>query len=502
MVYSIGHFSNIVVMAEKANSSLCMCIKHPDEQMDIYCKTCMASTCNECLKTDHIGHDFDTIAKVYRKLNNRRFDIIRDFEMQVASKSSHNREHLREVRTKNDQLLKRNIESVEQKRAEIHETTDILINAHVHSLQSHDSKLREDVCEKGIAFEEQKSVVQKMAETFKKTTMKGLDLIEYYEELKSKVYALRAVDISTCCNEQVYVTHELDRKSMQRLIGDLKDDRISHPHIQQISSFRHCKSTVHTICPISSDEAWITSKHEKEFTLLRTDGHCAKRVAKDTKRHSFVLQNQFFLLCNEDKRNILKINVDGKKSVWLDSSPLMSCFIGHAMNGNFLVTFVDQNSGFRTENSQRKVQMMTPNGNVIHTYEHRQDGTTPVFTFPGRVTQNYNTDVCVVNHFDDANGNWRGNVCVFYEDGPLKFIYSGSNEDFEPYGICCNSLSNIICVNRLCDTIHVVSSKGSFLKYLFIRDTCVPEPCTLALHRDVLWVGSWGGEVRVYRYNF
>ena len=365
-------------MAEKANVSLCMCIKHPDEQMDIYCKTCSTSTCNECLKTDHIGHDFDTIAKVYRKLNNRRFDIISELEMQIASKRSHNREHLRDVKTKNDQLLKSNIESVEKKRAEIHETTDTLINAHVHSLHSHDSKLHEDLSERGNAFEQEKSLVLKMVETFKKTTMKGLDLIEYYEELKSKVYALRAVDISKCYNEQFFVTKEMDRKRMKKLTGYLRGKSDRTDSVQQVSSFRTRKgSRAHTIFPVSNDKAWITFNEEKAFALVRLDGHCTKRVAKDTERHSFVYQNELFFLCNEDKRNILKIDNDGKKSELIDVSPLKSRFIGHAMNGNVLVTLVDQCYGFRTKNSTRKVQMMSPHGKVLRTYEYRQDGITP-----------------------------------------------------------------------------------------------------------------------------
>ena len=186
----------------------------------------------------------------------------------------------------------------------------------------------------------------------------------------------------------------------------------------------------------------------------------------------------------------------------MNLSPLLPCFIGYTVSDNVLVSLVDEYSGSRTEKSQRKVKMMSPSGDVLHTYEFGDDGTSPVFTWPTRVTQNYNSDVCVLNECEVAKDNYRGNVCVFYEDGGLKFVYSGHDREFAPMGICCDSLCNIICCNCFDNSIHVISSEGVFVQYLFTRDTCVPRPTLLALHRGVLWVGSFGGEVRVYRYKY
>ena len=107
-----------------------------------------------------------------------------------------------------------------------------------------------------------------------------------------------------------------------------------------------------------------------------------------------------------------------------------------------------------------------------------------------------------MNHYEEAKDGWRGNVCAFYEDGGIKFVYSGHGEKFHPFGICCDLMCNIICVNMVDNTIHVISSEGVFVKYLYARDTSIPDPTSVALHRGVLWVGSFGGEVRVYRYKY
>ena len=193
--------------------------------------------------------------------------------------------------------------------------------------------------------------------------------------------------------------------------------------------------------------------------------------------------------------------MSGNSSTWMDTSPVWASCIGYALDENFLISLRDEHSGTRTEQSQRKVQMVSSCDLVLHTYECGEDGITPVLVCPRRVTQNYNSDVCVVNAYEVGTDAWNASVCVFYEDGGLKFIYSGHDGKLNLRGISCESMCNIILVNFIDDSVHVISSEGSFLKYLFTSDTCLPQPRALALHRGVLWVGSMEGEVRVYGYK-
>ena len=97
---------------------------------------------------------------------------------------------------------------------------------------------------------------------------------------------------------------------------------------------------------------------------------------------------------------------------------------------------------------------------------------------------------------------YLGDVCVFYEDGGLKFVYSGHSGGFLPTDICCDALCNIIFTNCCDSSVHVIDSEGAFLKYLLTSDRCVPDLTAVALYRDSLWVGSYSGEVRVYRYKY
>ena len=368
------------------------------KEMDLYCNVCQTPACTKCIKTGHAGHDFDTIAKLYSKITNRRSDLIRELETQMASKGSHNRKHISDVRSRNstDSMVR----DVEQKREEIHKAVDALIDTYALSLNVHGAKIREEVSEKEIAFERDESNILKMLETFRNTTMKGVDLIEYYAQLKSKVHALQTFYISDSFIAKVDLARKIDRGNVQKLTIEIREGYRQTHTVQQVSSFQHRSSQVHTICAVSGDEAWITYKDAKKFELFQGVGQRINKLRKDTKTNSFIIHDDSILLCNGDKKNILKYDMSGNKSIWIDVSPLQARCIGHALNGNILVALVDELGGCRKKESERKVRMFTPGGDALHTYEYGRDGTTPILTSPVYVFQNYNSDVCVMNRYE------------------------------------------------------------------------------------------------------
>ena len=489
-------------MSDQAQVALLFCDKHEEEEIDIYCKTCKKPTCTECLKTDHNGHDFDTIRKFYRKITNSRLDYIREMKEKFNSVRTKNRRHTRHVKCRNETLLKQNVENAEKKRAELHQTVDDIIDSHIHCMTEHSQKLGEEIDREVNKLQEDESELMEMLETFMKTTMVGLDLIEYYEKLRSKADSLQTLDISQYCSKEMYLEGEMDREKLNSIIGEVTKISMGTNSVELISSIQHKDAIVHTICPVSDKDAWLTYQGAWEFTHLRRDGNHTISVKSEASGLSFIPHDGEFLFCNRKQNNILKVDMSGTSTVWMNTSPLEANCIGESLNGNVLISICDQNSGTRTEQSQRSVQMVTPSGDVLNSYEYGEDGITPVLTCPDRVTQNNNSDVCVLNLYDISRGKVRGNVCVFFDDSAFRFLYSGNGGEFNPGGLCCDSLCNIICTNAIDNTIHVISSDGSFLRFLFTSKTCVPKAFSVALHRNVLWVGTLRAEVHVYRYNY
>ena len=62
-----------------------------------------------------------------------------------------------------------------------------------------------------------------------------------------------------------------------------------------------------------------------------------------------------------------------------------------------------------------------------------------------------------------------GSVVITDAGGMLRFRYWGAlrrNINFEPYGLCCDSVFNIIIVDIKNDRIHVIDRDGGFLHFV------------------------------------
>ena len=82
-------------------------------------------------------------------------------------------------------------------------------------------------------------------------------------------------------------------------------------------------------------------------------------------------------------------------------------------------------------------------------------------------------------------------------------MYKGHDDEFNPWGIACDTMCNIICLNPYDRTVHLISNEGAFVKYIFKRDTYNMDwPASIAFHKDTLWIGTNRGEIRVYKYKY
>ena len=625
-------------MANAAQAVVLYCEKHPTEEVDMYCRRCKTPACTACLRTFHNDHEFDTIAKYSKRLASDRERFLKDLTAKYERKRKPKRRKFHEVKCHNDHVLSCNVKLLEERRAKLHSIVDELIDNGMKTCQTNNAKLTADLDKLKQKETETDDKIQEMLTTFEKTTMTGLDIIEYYDRLRSLVESMESdLDVAKYRDMLVYREGEVDRGQLQRMVGDVKEvkkesendkpvtaktepqkqaivetepkkqdientepkkqviakmelkkqaiaetkpkeqdientepmkqakadsnhaeqkeartffsvfrskknvkefKKVSEPKgiekftesdetkkaseskeivkvtetlkakkasgsRDQLSAFRYNESIVWDIRPVSHDEAWIKYKEIDQFMLLNKSGQVQDTVPYTANYRSFfVMNDKDFISYHHGKQVVVSIEHSGETSTIMNTSPLYPVHVGPALNGNILVTLADGEELTRTADSQRKVQMITPGGEMLHTYEFGEDCLTPIFTAPFRPTQNFNSNVCVINQYDTADGNARSDVCVFYEDGGLKFVYSGHGGEFYPTDICCDSLCNVICTNILDSSVYVIDSDGAFLEYLLTRDTCVTMPSAVALYRDALWVGSSFGEVRVYCYKY
>ena len=493
------------IHAPHAQAVMSYCVKHPSEEKDMYCRRCKIPACTACLRESHSDHEFDTIAKISRRLTNNRDGYLKDLTSKYETKRKPRIRKFREIKCRNKNVLSNNVNSLEKRRQQLHGIVNELIDKEVKKCKSHNDKLANDIGILERNHIENDTQIQKMLTTFENTTMVGLDIIEYFEKLSSLVESVEAdVKVEEYSDRLIYREGEVDQGGLQRMVGEMEEAKRVPGSPEQVSAFRYKDIAVHTIRPVSHDEAWMTNIRDNNIILINKSGHTQDTVPQLTDRASFFLAGDIsFISTQYNQKFVVRIDHSGKITNVMTTSPLRPVDVGPALDGNILVTLVDEDSFTRTAESQRKIQMVTSAGEVLHTYEFGEDGSSPVFTKLGQPTQNYNSNVCVLNSFEIAPKKYNGNVCVFHEDGGMKFVYSGNGEEFNPQDMCCDSLCNIICTNNVPrkSSVHIIDSEGVFLKHLFTTDTCLPRTASVALYKDVLWVGSFTGDVRVYRYK-
>lgn len=120
-----------------------------------------------------------------------------------------------------------------------------------------------------------------------------------------------------------------------------------------------------------------------------------------------------------------------------------------------------------------------------------------LFTFPTRVAQNKNTDICVIDMKDTDTGE----LYILSSDGIRRAIYRGTETDQNPFCPCaveCDSDYNCIVSDTFNSSLHVLHCTGQLLKILRLPD--LQELSSVSIIKHTMWIGTSGGDVGVYRY--
>ncbi|XP_061178364.1 protein wech-like [Saccostrea echinata] len=201
-----------------------------------------------------------------------------------------------------------------------------------------------------------------------------------------------------------------------------------------------------------------------------------------------------------NNNSISCLSPSGSVSTVISTDPLAPAGICQSVDGGLLITLIDDESDrYKLEShSRRLVRHITVTGDVIHEYKYQEDGQSRLFTFPRSVTQNSNSDICVVNRTNPT----AGELVIMSTSGRMKSVYRGRNltEDFWPGNAVCDSLCNILVTDINNIQIHLLSPDGEFLKFL-LTENKVYHPTRLSLYKSTLWVGYKEGLVKVFQYT-
>ena len=195
-------------------------------------------------------------------------------------------------------------------------------------------------------------------------------------------------------------------------------------------------------------------------------------------------------------KSISRLSPSGSVSPVFNTDPLVPEGICQTKDGGLLVTLrdTDQPNSY----SPRLMRHVTLTGEVIREYEYQEDGQTRLFTLPVRITQNGNTDICVINE----TSNSTSELMILSFSGSLKSVYPEQehSKKLTLTDIVCDSISNIIVNELSYSSVHLLSPDGKFMRYL-LTNNHVNHPYSMSLKKSTLRIGDYHGLVKVFQYD-
>ncbi|KAK3105593.1 hypothetical protein FSP39_001343 [Pinctada imbricata] len=141
------------------------------------------------------------------------------------------------------------------------------------------------------------------------------------------------------------------------------------------------------------------------------------------------------------------------------------------------------------ENEQKDMLQYCGNSNKRH------------FTLPTKLSENRNSDLCVIDRFSDN----LGRLAVISRDGKFRFEYKGpsdaDDDPFDPLDVAVAGDGCILIVDKILG-VHQVTSRGTLARLLLTERQGLVSPRSVTVDEErKAWVGCEKGIIiRVWTF--
>ncbi|XP_062573387.1 uncharacterized protein LOC134235280, partial [Saccostrea cucullata] len=464
-----------------------MCETH-EQPIDMVCEDCDEFICAKCAKTDHRDHDWNTIptAATHRRRGLPTF-LNKIKEKELPGIDEKIKKILQQV-TENTELCDADIEKLQKH-------VDEIIARLIKIRKRHEQTIRDNLVEKNDQLNQVKSELEKKKKGITDTvefiennsTMSDYSLIDNHREL-TKMLSELEVHTTDCEHSVRFTRGEIKDDLVESLIG--KTLHLDSITVTQTNSFQYGDKSISILEAFSEVQCYISNALSKYTEKVDNNGAIRHRYSINP-YDMCMTGNSDVYFTDYINKSIALLSTSGSVSTVISTDPLGPYGICQSVDGGLLVTLKDNESDYYKLKPQsiRLVRHITVTGDVIHEYEYQEDGHTRLFTLPVRVTQNSNSDICVVNRTNENTGE----LVIMSPSGRMKSVYSRQNlkEDFKPTDVVCDSFCNILVTDHNNKQIHLLSPDVEFLKFLLMQNE-VHHPFRISLYKSTLWVGYYG----------
>ncbi|XP_062599219.1 uncharacterized protein LOC134260689 [Saccostrea cucullata] len=459
------------------------CDKH-SKRIDMFCEDCDEFICSKCAKTKHKDHNWDTLSNVASQRREELLTYLTEIKNEDIPKFEEKKEKIltkerdNKIQFENDiRVLQKHFDNVIRRLTEIKKSNE-------KTLKNHLSKTNEQIKSLKSQMDKKKSKLVVTIELIENNgrTMSDFHLIDNLKMLKQ----LRS-NIEDIKDPLEY--------GGEKVFDDFRQTWSIDAVADEVGFFQNGDNPVRTLEVCSEDICYIQSFLLDCFNQINIKGK-NKRKFMINLCDICVCKNGEVFFTDNGNNTICQLFPLGSVSVIANTEKLLPLGICESVDGGLLVALTDYSEYWEPFTSS--VRHMTLTGDVIyeiggHPYFQEQ-----LFSFPQRIAQNGNSDICVVD--------WaypRDNLTILSTLGQVKCVYHGGNvtcNNFDPYDVACDSFWNILVTDATNHRIHLLSPSESFLKFLLTKSE-MEFPTALSLYKSKLWIGNTKGLVKVFRYK-
>ncbi|XP_078336962.1 uncharacterized protein LOC144626562 [Crassostrea virginica] len=475
-----------------------ICEKHDLMPIDVTCEDCEEFICSKCAKEDHKDHNWDTIStaatlstrgllKAMTKIEEKDIQQI-DEHIQKASQEM-------EV---NKKKYKSEVLKLQKHYDAMVETLDKIKKKQEKIMRDSLERKNVDVSKAKSSLEEKRKKVLQRVKSMKEkaSTMTDIILIKTHRELTKLI----STEVDYKQMSDFLLRHEggdINETMLESMMGQTFDaEQIT---VTETDSFQCGENPIVVVEATNEDRCLLVNTDFQNVVQLSKSGTKEKQV-NVVVCGVCVTDNNELYVSDVKNMSISRLSQSGSVSPVFVTDPLVPLGICQTMDGGLLVTLGDNESDFFQPNSdsRRLMRHVTLTGDVIREYEYHEDGQTRLFTFPDKVTQNGNTDICVIN----KTREYIGELLILSFSGSVKSVYPKQEHRHNFYltDVVCDSYRNIIVSEEKNSSVHLLSSDGEFIRYL-LTENQVNHPDSMSLKKSTLWIGDYQGQVKVFQYN-
>ncbi|XP_071157517.1 E3 ubiquitin-protein ligase TRIM71-like [Mytilus edulis] len=479
------------------------CTDHEKSDVIMYCQNCESLVCSECIAITHSGHLFQQIDSVYNvkveELEMRLAGIENDSLKEISLHIKRTKFKKRHKKSEIEFLKERIIQLTEVQKKVLEKRRDCILNDLDDHFNTSEKILNEtemdlnliktelkdcqQIIYKSLSSCERIGVIRSANSTKEKLdkidVSKGVPAIESPSFEKSDLDAdicLGVVSFSLNMNGGDTVSETTNGVKVETSVAGVLD-----------TDYRFISS----VCQLSGGYSWTGSSSGDTIMLVHHNDDLQKvselNVTADDMAH--LAADNILVTCPDDPIIQTVSTIDGSSQTFLDVSPLYPTGIHINGNKDILVSMVEGHRYSFKVDSQRKVVRYSSDKNIKSEYQFA--GTKRLFTYPYKLCENTNSDVCVV----DKSGAFTGRLVMLDQSGSLRFTYNGTSSmdqksTFDPRDVVCDSLGRVIISDCGNHTLHILDHDGDIICHINTIKLGIKYPWSLSLESYVkLWIG-------------